>query len=179
VRVRAHRGLLALLHQAHGAAHPNDGTRKGEVRFPDGFDESAKGLILGLLERNTKERVACQGLGVVEVFDAKFEYFRTVDMGPVRRCEHAAPWLPEPNHIYALTQSEIRENDDDGATIKVKLLPEDEIPFEPFMVEDDHQRDIIKVLSLSITRASIEAHGALDPLASPPYQGTSACCTLG
>jgi serine/threonine protein kinase len=126
----------------------NDGTRKGEIKFPDGFDESAKALILGLLAKNVQDRVGCQGQGVNEIFDVKYEYFKSLDLGSIRRCEHKTPWLPEKGHIYAAPQGEIRENDEENND-KIKIEPADEIDFPTFMIEDDHQRDIIKILTIS------------------------------
>jgi len=159
----------------------NEGTRKAEIRFPEGFDESAKSLILGLLNRNVVERVGCRGGGVNEILSDSWQYWRNFDMGAVRRNEMPAPWLPEKGHIYAASQGEIQENDDELETRKIKILPEDEIPFAPFIDFEDHQRDIIKVLQMQKknNRISISPGGGGDNFEGHDSPSAGGCCSLG
>ena len=82
-----------------------------------------------------------------EIFDPKFEYFKSLDLNAVKRCEHSPPWVPERGRIYSPPQTEIQENDADNKD-KVKLTPEDEVPFPDFCALEDHQRDIIKILTV-------------------------------
>ena len=159
----------------------NEGTRKAEIKFPEGFDESAKSLILGLLNRNVVERVGCKGTGVNEILADSWSYWRSFDMGAVRRNEMPAPWLPEKGHIYAASQGEIQENDDELETRKIKILPEDEIPFDPFIDFEDHQRDIIKVLQMQKknNRISITLGGASENFADGGDKGSGGgCCNV-
>jgi len=159
----------------------NEGTRKAEIRFPDTFDESAKSLVVGLLNRNVVERVGCRGGGVNEVLGDTWAYWKGFDMGAVRRNEMPAPWLPEKGHIYAASQGEIQENDDELETRKIKILPEDEIPFDPFIDFEDHQRDIIKVLQMQKknNRISINPNGGGNDNFIENADGSGGgCCSL-
>lgn len=158
----------------------NEGTRKAEIKFPDGFDESAKTLILGLLNRNVVERVGCKGGDVNEILADSWHYWKNFDMGAVRRNEMPAPWLPEKGHIYAASQGEIQENDDEVETRKIKILPEDEIAFEPFIDYEDHQRDIIKVLQMQKknNRISISPNGTSDNFDPGESKSGGGCCNL-
>lgn len=123
----------------------NDGTRRAEVRFPDRFDETAKPLILALLARRVTDRV--QGMGDV-LNEQRWTYWKDFDLGAMRRNEVPPPWLPERGQIYAASQGEIQENEDLKETRKIKILPEDAIPFVPFVDIEGHQRDICKVLEV-------------------------------
>ncbi|KAH9260731.1 hypothetical protein BASA81_001198 [Batrachochytrium salamandrivorans] len=123
----------------------NDGTRKADIKFPEKFEDSAKSLIVALLSRRVVDRVR----GMNEVLnDQRWLYWKDFDIAQVRRNEMPPPWLPEKGHIYAASQGEIQENEDPKETRKVKILPEDTIPFSPFVDVDGHQTDIVKVLEI-------------------------------
>jgi len=158
----------------------NEGTRRGEVRFPGDFDEAAKPLVMGLLNLNVGERLGCRGKGMNEVLAPEFAYWKDVEVGKIRRNELEALWIPERGHIYAASQVEIKENDDEHELRKIKILPEDKIEFESFIDFEDHQRDIVRVLEMQA-----KANHRLS-LASPIFDqsggqggaGAGACCSV-
>lgn len=145
-------GISPFSSKHTGMESRNQGTRKSEIKFPEGFDDSAKPLILGLLNRDVVQRVGCRGQSLNEILSESWAYWKGFDMGAVRRNEMPAPWTPEKGHIYAASQSEIQGNDNEAEIRKVRILPEDEIPFDPFIDIEDHQRDIVKVLSMKLDK---------------------------
>lgn len=93
----------------------NEGTRKGEVKYPENFDETAKPLINALLNKDVSQRLGCKGRGALEVLDSElFAYWKSLDIAKIRRNEVPALWIPEKGQIYAASQIQIQENDDDA-----------------------------------------------------------------
>jgi hypothetical protein len=98
------------------------------------------------------QRLGCGGAGVDEFLNARFAFWRGLDLGKIRRGNHPVPWVPEKGVIYAASQSEMMENEDDpnGASLrKVKLTREDIPEFDDFVDLHDHMEDIVKVLELN------------------------------
>jgi len=130
----------------------NEGTRHAPIKYTRSFPPCAKPLVSALLDRNPETRLGCGGGGVEEVLSPKFSFWRGLDMNALRRGDHPVPWVPEKGVIYAASQSEMLDNDDDPngvALRRVKLLPEDIPEFDDFVDLEDHMLDIIKVLELS------------------------------
>jgi len=158
----------------------NEGTRRGEIKFTPDFDEAAKPLVLALLNLNVAERLGCHGKGMNEVLNPDFVYWKNIDLGKIRRNELPAPWIPDRGHIYAASQVEIKENDDEHENRKIKILPEDKIDFEPFIDVEDHQRDIVRVLEMQAKanhRLSL-ASPIFDQSGAGGGSGGGACCSL-
>jgi serine/threonine protein kinase len=156
----------------------NEGIRRGDVRFPEGFDETAKPLVLALLNLQVADRLGCRGQGVDEVLaPGAFEYWRGLDVDAIRRNEMPAPWLPQRGTIYAASQVDINENNDEAENRKIKILPEDHIDFDNFVDVEEHQRDVVRVLELKMR----ERHRL--SLSSPIFDhstpdGGGGCCLV-
>jgi serine/threonine protein kinase len=152
-----------------GLATRNEGTRKAPIRFTKHVPNSAKPLINGLLNRDVAQRLGCGGAGVDEFLNARFAFWRGLDLGKIRRGNHPVPWLPEKGVIYAASQSEMMENEDDpnGASMRKVKLTRDDIPeFDDFVDLHDHMDDIVKVLELNTDVLAI--FDALKTGAPPP-----------
>jgi serine/threonine protein kinase len=125
----------------------NEGTRRGVINFTSSVPALARPLILGLLHKKVDSRLGCRGRGVDEVLNHAHAFWDTMDFGAVRRGEVAAPWVPDKGVIYAASQHEMQDNNNDAEDLrKIKLTPEDDIEFPPFVDIEDHQRDLVKVL---------------------------------
>lgn len=125
----------------------NEGTRRGVINFTSSIPALARPLILGLLHKKVESRLGCRGRGVDEVLNHAHAFWDTMDFGAVRRGEVTAPWVPDKGVIYAASQHEMQDNNDDAENLrKIKLTPEDDIEFPTFVDIEDHQRDLVKVL---------------------------------
>ncbi|GBG33411.1 Protein kinase, putative [Hondaea fermentalgiana] len=130
----------------------NQGTRTATVKFPKTVPQSARALISALLDRNVETRLGTKR-GVNDVLNARaFPFWNGLDMRRIRAGTHPVPWVPEKGQIYAVSQSEMLDFEDDpnGNTLRrVKLTPEDAIDFEDFVDLDEHQKDIVRALPIN------------------------------
>jgi len=168
----------------------NQGTRTANIKFPKSVPGTAKTLILALLDRNVEARLGSKK-GVEEILNPKqFSFWGGLDLRRIKMGNHPVPWVPEKGQIYAASQSEMLDMDDDpnGATLrKVKLTPEDHIEFDDFVELIDHQKDIVNILHLNadVSQVVDELHHKDTPKgnarkfsvvsASPQQDG---CCSI-
>jgi len=131
----------------------NQGTRRGRISYKSSVNvpASAKELIEAMLN-NKPPAERLHGLeNVVDV--TKFAFWNKYGGGKklIERLSNGdlvdAPWKPSKGVIYALPQDEIGNKPDEEKEMrKIRLTPDDDIDFPPFMDKRMHQNDIVKVL---------------------------------
>jgi len=124
----------------------NEGTRKSRIQYPDYVSRNATKLIARLLDRTVSTRLGQNGLD--EVLGDEFEFWKGLDMVGLRMGIAKTPWVPEKGVIYAASQNEMLEGEEDlGAQLrKIKLTPEDSPEFEDFVDTYGHEYDIVRLI---------------------------------
>eukprot|EP00516_Mucochytrium_quahogii_P007313 CAMPEP_0203763258 /NCGR_PEP_ID=MMETSP0098-20131031/15930_1 /ASSEMBLY_ACC=CAM_ASM_000208 /TAXON_ID=96639 /ORGANISM=" , Strain NY0313808BC1" /LENGTH=671 /DNA_ID=CAMNT_0050657905 /DNA_START=271 /DNA_END=2283 /DNA_ORIENTATION=- len=136
-----------------GLGTRNEGTRRAQIKYPKHVRITAKVLIGALLNRNVESRLGCQGQGVEEVLNNKFSFWKGLDLNQIRLGNHPVPWVPQKGVIYAASQSEMLEHEDEvnGAAMrKIKITPEDMAAFDDFVDLEGHMLDIVKILPVNV-----------------------------
>eukprot|EP00512_Aurantiochytrium_limacinum_P001713 CAMPEP_0171487072 /NCGR_PEP_ID=MMETSP0958-20121227/1440_1 /TAXON_ID=87120 /ORGANISM="Aurantiochytrium limacinum, Strain ATCCMYA-1381" /LENGTH=754 /DNA_ID=CAMNT_0012020017 /DNA_START=425 /DNA_END=2688 /DNA_ORIENTATION=+ len=130
----------------------NQGTRSAQIKYPRSVPPSARVLISALLDRNVETRLGTKR-GVQEVLNPRtFTFWQGLDLRRIREGTHPVPWVPEKGQIYAASQSEMMDFEEDvnaNTLRRIKLTPEDVIEFDDFVDQVEHQNDIVATLFLN------------------------------
>jgi serine/threonine protein kinase len=132
-----------------GCKDRNEATLTWEITFPDksdedDFPESAKSLILGLLDRNRDLRIGAKP-DAVEIIKSH-EFFADVDWNKIAEGE-TPPWKPPANAINAVSQEELADLSKEHEYKKLKLTPKDNLEGIEYSSRY-HEEDIAQVLYL-------------------------------
>jgi len=126
------------------------------------FPEDAKELIRKLLNRNVHQRL---GYGRRGLEDLKTDpFYASLDWQRLATHDLDPPWIPRPQAINAVNQSELDERNTEYDYRRLKLTEQDEIPNFVYVSTFAHQSDIVCVLELEAEGKLIMLNGGNGPV---------------